>query len=130
MNGKSKCKILKDIRKRIAEENDIEYITSECTYQGNCKGTCPKCEAELRYLEAELNKRRNAGKAVAVAGIAATVMLTSTGCDVVDNIKEKITDKYKEEMLLGAVQPVPSEEEEVLDGDVELIDGEVSDEEY
>lgn len=130
MNGKSKCKILKDIRKRIAEENDIEYITSECTYQGNCKGTCPKCEAELRYLEGELNKRKKAGKAVAVAGIAATVMLTSTGCDVVDNIKEKITDKYKEEMLLGAVQPVPSEEEEVLDGDVELIDGEVSDEEY
>lgn len=92
MNGKAKCKILKDIRKRIAEENDIEFITSECTHRGNCKGTCPKCEAELRYLEAELNKRRNAGKAVAVAGIAAAVMLTSTGCDVVDDVKEKIED--------------------------------------
>ena len=92
MNGKAKCKILKDIRKRIAEENDIEFITSECTHRGNCKGTCPKCEAELRYLEAELNKRRNAGKAIAVAGIAAAVMLTSTGCDVVDDVKEKIED--------------------------------------
>ena len=46
MNGKSKCKILKEIRKRIAEENDIAYVTSECQYQGECSGTCPKCEAE------------------------------------------------------------------------------------
>ena len=36
MNGKSKCKILKDIRRKIAEENDIAYVTSECKYQGDC----------------------------------------------------------------------------------------------
>ena len=54
MNGKSKCKILKDIRKKIAEDNDISYVTSECKYQGECSGTCPKCEAEVRYLEEEL----------------------------------------------------------------------------
>ncbi|MBE7065479.1 MAG: hypothetical protein E7384_06680 [Ruminococcaceae bacterium] len=85
MNGKSKCKMLKDIRKRIAEENDIEYVTSECKFQGNCRGTCPKCEAELKYLEDELKKRSSVGKKVAVAGIAASMMFSATGCEI-DNL--------------------------------------------
>lgn len=80
MNGKSKCKILKDIRRQIAQDNDIEFITSECKYQGECSGTCPKCEAEVRYLEQELAKRQAAGKAIAVAGIAAALVVGSTGC--------------------------------------------------
>ena len=82
MNGKSKCKVLKDIRKKIAEDNDIAYVTSECQYQGECSGTCPKCEAELRYLEEELTKRRNLGKTVAVAGIAAALVVSSSGCTI------------------------------------------------
>lgn len=82
MNGKSKCKVLKDIRKKIAEANDIAYVTSDCKYQGDCSGTCPKCEAEVRYLEEELAKRKNLGKIVAVAGIAATLVVASAGCDV------------------------------------------------
>ena len=47
VRGKQTCKILKDIRRQIAEANDIEYITSECQYKGDCTGTCPKCEAEV-----------------------------------------------------------------------------------
>ncbi|MCQ2303421.1 MAG: hypothetical protein MJZ97_00300 [Bacteroidales bacterium] len=64
--GKQTCKILKEIRKQIAAENDIELVVSECTYQGDCLGTCPKCEAEVRYLERELEKRQRLGKAVAI----------------------------------------------------------------
>ena len=82
MNGKSKCKVLKDIRKKIAEANDIAYVTSDCKYKGECSGTCPKCEAEVRYLEEELAKRKNLGKIVAVAGIAATLVVASAGCDL------------------------------------------------
>ena len=80
MIGKSKCKILKQIRQQIAAENDIEFITSECKFQGECSGTCPKCEAEVRYLEQQLQKRRQAGKAVAVAGIAAALIVSASGC--------------------------------------------------
>jgi hypothetical protein len=80
MNGKSKCKILKDIRRQIAADNDIEFVTAECKYQGDCAGTCPKCEAEVRYLEQELVKRQKAGKAVAVAGIAAAIVVSTAGC--------------------------------------------------
>ena len=80
MKGKNKCKILKEIRQKIADENDIPYVTRECTYQGECRGTCPKCEAELRYLERELEKRRSLGKTVAVAAVAAGLSLTLTAC--------------------------------------------------
>ena len=80
MDGKSKCKILKEIRRQIARENDIALVISECKFQGNCAGTCPKCEAEVRYLEQELRKRQQAGKAVAVAGIAAALVVTVSGC--------------------------------------------------
>lgn len=69
--GKQKCKILKQIRKQIADANDIQYVIDECPHKGDCPGTCPKCEAEVRYLEAQLAERRRLGKAVAVVGLAA-----------------------------------------------------------
>ena len=77
--GKQTCKILKEIRRQIAEANGIEFITSECRYKGDCFGTCPKCEAEVRYLEQQLRARSLAGKAVAIAGISAGMILMS-GC--------------------------------------------------
>lgn len=69
--GKQTCKILKEIRRQIAEANGVEFVTSECRYKGDCLGTCPKCEAEVRYLEQQLRARSFAGKAVALAGISA-----------------------------------------------------------
>ncbi len=71
VRGKQTCKILKEIRRQIAEANGIEFATSECRYKGDCLGTCPKCEAEVRYLEQQLRARFLAGKAVALAGISA-----------------------------------------------------------
>ncbi len=69
--GKRVCKILKEIRRQIAEANDIDLITSECRFKGDCMGTCPKCEAELEYLEQQLLERQLAGKFVNLAGISA-----------------------------------------------------------
>ena len=69
--GKQTCRILKEIRRQIAEANDIELATSECRYKGDCPGTCPKCEAEVRYLEQQLRRRQLMGKAVVLAGISA-----------------------------------------------------------
>ena len=69
--GKQTCKILKEIRRQIAEANGIEFVTSECRYKGDCLGTCPKCEAEVRYLEQQLRSRQRMGKAIALAGISA-----------------------------------------------------------
>lgn len=69
--GKHTCKILKEIRRQIAEANGIEFATSECRYKGDCLGTCPKCEAEVHYLEQQLRARSLAGKAITLAGISA-----------------------------------------------------------
>ncbi len=79
--GKEKCRILKEIRAEIAKQNDIEWVVSECKHQGNCKGTCPKCEQEVRQLEEALAKREALGKKVAVVGISATIALSVTGCE-------------------------------------------------
>lgn len=74
MFGKEKCKMLKEIRAEIAKNNDIEFVTKECTHQGKCKGTCPACEAEVAYLEEQLEKRKALGKAVCVAGLSAAMV--------------------------------------------------------
>ncbi len=81
MKGKQTCKILKEIRKQIAAENDIKLVIEECTYQGDCLGTCPKCEAEVRYLERELEKRQRMGKAAVFAGMSIGTLFAATSCD-------------------------------------------------
>ena len=73
-NGKKTCKILKEIRSQIAAANDIELVTEECKFRGECSGTCPKCEAEVRYLEQQLYRRQMMGKAVVVAGVSMGVL--------------------------------------------------------
>ncbi len=78
--GKEKCRILKQIRAQIARSNDIEWVVEECPHRGDCKGTCPKCEAEVRELERRLEERKKLGKRIAVAGVAAGIALTVSGC--------------------------------------------------
>ena len=76
--GKSICKQLKAIRRQIAEENNIPLEIPTCSYQGECAGTCPQCESEVRFLERELAKRLSLGKAATVAGIAITLSVPAT----------------------------------------------------
>ena len=80
-HGKKVCKIQKEIRRQIADKNEIAYVTSECHFQGECKGTCPKCEAEVKYLEDELQKRKQLGKAVIIAGISLGMIGSFTACN-------------------------------------------------
>ena len=70
MKGKQICKALKEIRLNIAQANDIEYNPAECNHKGDCLGTCPQCEKELRYIERQLLRRQTLGKAAVVAGLA------------------------------------------------------------
>ena len=70
MTGKEKCKLLKQIRKEIAESNGIVYLAAECTFEGECKGTCPKCDAEIRYLDDQLQQKAALGEKVTLAGLS------------------------------------------------------------
>ena len=74
--GKSTCKLLKDIRQQIADANGISYQSKECHHKGDCAGTCPACEEEVRYLERELKARKGNGFGMKVAGIAAGICAT------------------------------------------------------
>ena len=107
MKGKEKCKALKEIRRQIAEKNDIPFAVSQCTHQGDCKGTCPKCESELRYLERELAIRQGLGKAVAIAGISIGACATFTACSPTDTITDFFENIGRDE----------------LSGDVEIAGG-------
>ena len=84
--GKSTCKTLKDIRKRIAQANDIVYEPHECRYEGPCMGTCPACEAEVRYLETQLNRRRMLGRAISLLGVSAGFL--SACAQTTEGVKE------------------------------------------
>ena len=74
--GKSTCKLLKSIRQQIADANGISYRPIECHHKGDCAGTCPACEEEIRYLEGELKARKGNGFGMKVAGIAAGICAT------------------------------------------------------
>src|SRR5574344_24898 len=100
-HGKQTCKILKQIRQQIAIENDILYVTSECKYKGDCAGTCPTCEAEIRYLEEQLATRQALGKSVAVLGIALGITsftglsATNQSNNLQNNSSITLTDKLE-----------------------------------
>ena len=76
VKGKSTCKLLKSIRQQIADANGISYRPKECQHKGDCAGTCPACEEEIRYLEHELKARKGNGIGMKVAGIAAGICAT------------------------------------------------------
>ena len=68
--------MLKSIRQQIADANGISYRPKECQHKGDCAGTCPACEEEIRYLERELKARKGNGFGMKVAGIAAGICAT------------------------------------------------------
>ena len=89
--GRNICNALKAIRQQIADANGIDYSPEECHFKGECKGTCPKCEQDVRDLEYELHLRQKAGKAIKMAGIAAglVAMTACSGGKVLDNSQIK-----------------------------------------
>lgn len=106
--------MLKTIRKQVADANEIKYEPRECHYEGECRGTCPACEAEVRYIERELDLRRQLGKAVAIVGISAGLSAL-TGCDNkaknVDSVSESESNLSKGIVKVDTLERV--------DGDVE-----------
>ena len=118
MKGKKRCKILKEIRQAIADENGIEYVTTECKHKGDCAGTCPKCEQEVRYLEEELKKKQSLGKKIAVVGVAATVALSGAGCDDMLNMDSvagasSSPSSTSSRWQIQGAMPMPTESDEL-----------------
>lgn len=92
MNGKVKCAALKRIRRDIANANDLDLVIPECTHKGDCPGTCPRCEYELRYLEKKLEERRRNGFRVVLAGISAGFIAAGAVSCAPDTVNTGDTD--------------------------------------
>ena len=86
--GKRICNALKAVRRHIADENGIELNQAECKHTGDCLGTCPKCEAEARYLEHTL--MRPAEPILSIDTPLDTIPADTTG--VTDTIVNDNTD--------------------------------------
>ena len=106
MNGRDKCELLNEIRQKIADENNIEFTIYDCTFEGDCTGTCPKCESELEYLERELEKKQNAGEKINLKNI-----FTIPEKDDSDEGIDDIDDEY-------VLEGIPIYEERELEGNI------------
>lgn len=118
--GRNICDTLKAIRKETADANGIEYSPEECHFKGECRGTCPKCEQEVKDLEYELRLRQMAGTAIKVAGVAAGIVAMTACSDgkiqrtVSDNAKQwrtaviKPTADPDSSKIFGAAEEMPS----------------------
>ncbi len=98
--GKRICNTLKEVRMQVAKANEIKYAPTECHHEGDCAGTCPSCEAEVRYLEQQLQLRRQLGKAVAVVGVSMG-LVALTSCEINQN---KRTDLDNLQEMLSQLQ--------------------------
>ncbi len=117
MKGKEKCKILKEIRAEIARANNIAWVTENCTHKGDCRGTCPKCESEVRALERALERRRAMGKTVAVVGLSAGIIATSASCDAFDAF---VGNEIAGDLRIEETTITSPGDTEAVDGDMEL----------
>ena len=120
-HGKHICNQLKAIRLDIARANGIKYAPRECHHEGDCSGTCPACESEMRYLEREIARRRANGKAAIVAGVSLGLMsFTASSCNQLN--------KAGDDVLQGEVELV--EDSCTMDdsiGDKRIESGEIVD---
>ena len=116
--GKYICDQLKQIRLDIERANGIKYAPRECHHEGDCQGTCPACESEVRYLEREIARRRSHGKVALIAGVSLGMMsFTATSCDQISQtVKELIhpDDEWMGEVTAGDVQWTDSIDEAVI----------------
>ena len=115
--GKRICETLKNIRREIAVANEIDYNPTECNHEGDCAGTCPKCESETRWLERQLRNRQALGKAVTIAGLSVALGAMSS-CNSFTP-KENVTDGLVPDT--SYCSPVDSDNH-MLEGDVPMND--------
>lgn len=82
MTHKEKCSALKQVRKTIADKLGIDLHQTECTYEGECSGTCPKCAHEEKILN----------KAILGSTIVAS-SIALCACDMTSVPKVERTDR-------------------------------------
>ena len=127
--GRRKCSALKEVRARLADVLGVELNQRECSFEGECSGTCPKCRQE----EGILNKALLSKGLLAAGAVGVAVGLT--GCSMKDfnpkylmvGIENGRAEEDPNELTgiagLADVRPARETEEDfVLSGDVAIED--------
>ncbi|MBR6110531.1 MAG: hypothetical protein IKQ08_01095 [Paludibacteraceae bacterium] len=116
--GRIICDELKRVRLKLAKANGIDYNPTVCNHQGECSGTCPKCEAELAELTRQIKEKKSTKvigvaplKIVATAVVASTLALAS--CQDGDmegdvEVPKSDTTAQKQKVLDPSVLPADS----------------------
>ena len=110
--NKEKCRKLKQIRKRLADTLHIDLHQRECTYEGPCSGTCPKCKQEEQQLNQAILKK------TALAAGVVTMTVGLTGCVMETEGSPVFHPATTEEVQTGDVEYIPPEE---IDGGLEDV---------
>lgn len=114
---RKKCEHLKEIRKNVADALGVELNQSVCTFEGECKGTCPKCEQEEQKLSKALLLKGTA--------VAASAAILLTGCTVEPEVLtgDMQDPEYYEDELEGEPTLVEDDDDIItLEGDVMCIE--------
>lgn len=118
MNGKKICEVLRGIRQDISSANGIEYTPAVCNHKGDCSGTCPRCESEMRYIERQLRLRRAMGKAAVVAGLTLSTATLTPALAQTQQSPRQVAAQQSEPHLVDAAPG---------DSDVVIVRGNVID---
>ncbi len=102
--GKRICQTLKELRKRIADANDIPYEIDECSHKGDCAGTCPKCEQDIQYLSEAIEHREQSGKPINLKGLMSDNELRKAYSHNQSNIKD-IESNLEKTLATGLIGP-------------------------
>ena len=111
---KEKCRELKQIRAKMAEDLGVELHQTECTYEGYCSGSCPKCKQEELRLNAAIIKKQleeaDIKRRVAAVGLTTAAALCLSGCNTPDMyIQGNMTYVSYPDELEGTVEYYPEE---------------------
>ena len=105
MKGKQVCSYLKSVRREVAAANGIDLEIPDCTFEGECPGTCPRCEAEVRQLEQALSQRQSLSQKVAIVGVAMGLALSGMSVASAQNVNPQDTID-DEVMWVGMEEPL------------------------
>lgn len=95
MKGKQVCSYLKSVRREVAAGNGIDLEIPDCTFEGECPGTCPRCEAEVRQLEQALSQRQRLSQKVAIVGVAMGLALSGMSAAQAQNVDPQDSVDYE-----------------------------------
>lgn len=131
MNGKEKCNELKKIRKNLADKLNIDLHQTECKYEGECKGTCPKCQSEEKILNTALLKKG----AVVLGATTLSIGLAACGPlsyppDIAGLIDEPqdppVVEKPLPDDLSGEVAPIDEPQDPPVIDEPTQLEGDVA----